>query len=222
MAKPTDQVISCRLLIQAGTAGRFFYGWEMKMNGELTGEEQKSLLALARKALEQYVLSKDIIKIAAEAKLSLRLQEKAACFVTLKIGESLRGCIGSIYAELPLYQEVIRRTTDAAAHDPRFAQVQSAEVERICITISVLSPLQAIDSYQEFIPRKHGIILSKENHRAVYLPQVAEEQGWSREQTLKHLALKAGLPADAWKAGCQFQVFSAQIFSENKHSFMDT
>jgi AMMECR1 domain-containing protein len=60
----------------------------------------------------------------------------------------------------------------------------------------------------------HGVILEKNGHRALFLPQVAVEQGWDRETMLDHLARKAGLPTDGWRSGAEFQVFTAQVFGK--------
>jgi AMMECR1 domain-containing protein len=57
-------------------------------------------------------------------------------------------------------------------------------------------------------------VLSKGRHRAVFLPQVAVEQGWDRDTMLDHLARKAGLPTDGWREGATFEVFTAQVFTE--------
>ena len=90
------------------------------------------------------------------------------------------------------------------------------ELKGIAIEISVLTPPQDIPGPEAFQVGKHGIILEKQGKRAVFLPQVAPEQGWNREQTLTHLAQKAGLSADAWRKGTRFWVFEAQVFGEKE------
>ena len=69
-------------------------------------------------------------------------------------------------------------------------------------------------SHNDIVLGKHGVVLSKGNRRAVYLPQVAPEQNWTLEETLNHLSLKARLPADAWREGARFNVFEADVFGE--------
>jgi len=144
--------------------------------------------------------------------LSADLQRPSGAFVTLKKQGELRGCIGSIQPEAPLYQAVIVGAVKAAHYDPRFKPVQADEVDQLEIAVSVLSHPQTITSYEAFEVGKQGIILEKEGRRAVYLPEVAIEQGWNREQTLSHLAKKAGLPPDAWKENVKLQVFTAQSY----------
>ncbi|MFO7907158.1 MAG: AMMECR1 domain-containing protein [Pirellulaceae bacterium] len=97
---------------------------------------------------------------------------------------------------------------------PRFAPLSNTELPKIDIEISVLTPARPIASPDEFIPGRHGIILKKGISKAVFLPQVATEQGWDRETTLTHLALKAGLGPNEWRRGAEFEVFEAIVFSE--------
>lgn len=146
--------------------------------------------------------------------LSADLQKTSGAFVTLKKHGQLRGCIGSIRATAPLYKSVIINAVRAAHYDSRFNPVQPDELSQLEIEVSVLSQPQPIASYKEFEVGKHGIILNKEGRGAVFLPEVAVEQGWNREQTLSHLAKKAGLPSDAWKKGAAFQVFTTQSYTE--------
>ncbi|MEW6681246.1 MAG: AmmeMemoRadiSam system protein A, partial [bacterium] len=139
----------------------------------------------------------------------------SGAFVTLHTKEGiLRGCIGYILPHKPLYQAIIDNAISAAVHDYRFPQVSYGELSSLKIEISVLTPPKKIGTYTEIILGKHGVVLSKEGCSAVFLPQVALEQGWTREETLTHLSLKAGLPPDAWKKDCQFEVFEAEVFSE--------
>ncbi len=182
----------------------------------LSHEEEMYLLKLARQTLVKYVTEKKVMEIEDLSQVSPQLQKQGSCFVTYHEDGELRGCIGSIFPTQPLYADVIEHAIDAAVHDPRFEPVMSKELSRIHIEISVLSIPQDIPSYMDFIPGEHGIILSKQGRKAVFLPQVAPEQGWDREQTLRHLSLKAGLPPNAWQSGTKFQIFTAQVFSEPK------
>jgi AmmeMemoRadiSam system protein B/AmmeMemoRadiSam system protein A len=137
------------------------------------------------------------------------LKEKAGAFVTLKRRGHLRGCIGYIFPRKPLFQAVLENGYNAARTDPRFLPVAPEELHDLSLEISVLSRPRPIDSYEDFLVGEQGVILRKEGHQAVYLPQVALEQGWSREDTLAHLARKAGLPMDGWREGAEFAVFTA-------------
>ncbi|MFC1851130.1 AmmeMemoRadiSam system protein A [candidate division CSSED10-310 bacterium] len=178
----------------------------------LRHEVGAELLRIARQTLHQYVLQK---KIPAPTKTEAPYTTPGAVFVTLKINNRLRGCIGHIYPVEPLEQAVISNAINAASQDPRFPPVKSEELKLITIEISALTKPRKIDSLKEFIIGRHGIILKKGYHQAVYLPQVASEQGWDKATTLSHLSRKAGLTSNAWRKGTDFFVFEAQIFHEN-------
>ena len=137
-------------------------------------------------------------------------------FVTLHKNGVLRGCIGYIEPIAPLFKSIMDNAESAALRDRRFKAVTSSELEEIEIEISVLTKPVAIDSYQKIELGTHGIILKKSWHRAVYLPQVATEQGWNRDEMLGHLCRKAGLSETAWKDGASFYTFQAQVFSESR------
>jgi hypothetical protein len=141
--------------------------------------------------------------------LPKRLKAPSGAFVTLKEDGQLRGCIGYILPRKPLYEAVLENGVNAARNDPRFMPVRPGELSDLEIEVSVLSVPRSIASYDQFAVGEEGVILSKDGHRAVFLPEVATEQGWTREQTLSHLARKAGLPADAWREGAGFQVFTS-------------
>ncbi len=140
------------------------------------------------------------------------LLENRGAFVTLTQNRMLRGCIGYIEGIKPLMQAVVENAASAAVGDPRFRPVTPEEIPTLDLEISVLSPLQSVPGPSDIIVGTHGILLDKDGRRSVFLPQVAGEQGWDLETTLTHLALKAGLPADAWRDGAQFQVFTALVF----------
>jgi hypothetical protein len=140
------------------------------------------------------------------------LKERAGAFVTLRRNGSLRGCIGTIGPRQPLYQAVLENGINAAMNDWRFRPVGPDELRELEVEVSVLSPPAPIVSIEEFRVGEHGIILEKDGRRAVFLPEVALEQGWSREETLSRLARKAGLEADAWTDGARFEVFTSRKY----------
>jgi uncharacterized protein (TIGR00296 family) len=107
---------------------------------------------------------------------------------------------------------------EAAVGDPRFPPVELSEVKDISIEISVLSPLERVDSAEKIQLGTHGVLIRKGYRSGVYLPQVATETGWSKEEFLSSLcAHKAGLAADAWKdPATEVYIFSAEIFSEKE------
>lgn len=138
-----------------------------------------------------------------------RLQEHTGAFVTLKREGRLRGCIGYILPRKPLYQAILENGFNAARIDRRFIPVSPDELDGLEVEVSVLSPPRPIDSPDELVVGEHGVILRKDGHEAVFLPEVAAEQGWTRDDTLSHLARKAGLPEDGWREGASFEVFTS-------------
>ncbi len=136
-----------------------------------------------------------------------------ATFVTLHKQGRLRGCIGTLAPEAPLYRSVHDNAIGAALHDPRFPPVSPPELPRLRVDVSILGPIRPVPDPSAFKIGEHGIILEKGFHRAVYLPEVAVEQGWTVEETLCSLSLKAGLPPDGWRAGASFSAFASVVLS---------
>jgi AmmeMemoRadiSam system protein B/AmmeMemoRadiSam system protein A len=155
--------------------------------------------------------SKDIGEVV--ERLPKRLREPSGAFVTLKRGGHLRGCIGYILPRKPLFQAVLENGFNAARNDQRFLPVTPDELSDLEVEVSVLSTPRPIESYDQLVVGEQGVILSKDGHQAVFLPEVAPEQGWTREDTLSHLARKAGLPVDAWREGASFEVFTSTKYA---------
>jgi len=176
----------------------------------LTDEEKNTLLKIARDTLTLHVKGKSKPELK-NYNLSERLKEKAGAFVTLHKNGQLRGCIGYIEGVAPLAETVRENACNASTEDPRFPSVTPSELKDIDIEVSVMSPLRKIDSPEEVIVGKHGVILKKGWRQGVFLPQVATEQKWDRETFLKHLGLKAGLDMNAYKDAELF-IFTAEIF----------
>ena len=130
-----------------------------------------------------------------------RLAEPGACFVTLKEGGDLRGCIGNIEAFEPLGENLIRNAINASQSDPRFPPLEPEELRETVIEVSILTLPEPIADPLKFELGVDGIILRQGGRGAVFLPQVAPEQGWDQRTTLEYLSRKAGLPADGWRPG---------------------
>lgn len=181
----------------------------------LNAIEKVCLLKLARRTIQAILNGKSIDAIEMpESELTEIILEKRGVFVSLHEEHELRGCIGYIQPLMPLWQAVIENARNAAFRDPRFTPLGVSELAGVHLEISVLTPPEVINDVSEFRIGIDGIILKKDVHQAVFLPQVAHEQGWDRETTLKHLSLKAGLDADAWREGASFETFQAEVFSE--------
>jgi AmmeMemoRadiSam system protein A len=131
--------------------------------------------------------------------------------VTLTRHGTLRGCIGYIEGIKPLVEAVVDNGAAAATADPRFPAVSADELPEIRVEVSALTPLCDVDGPDAIVIGRHGIVLEHAGRRAVFLPQVAPDQGWDLPTTLTQLALKAGLAPDAWRQDCRFQVFEAEI-----------
>lgn len=144
------------------------------------------------------------------------LQEWRGLFVTLRTKDGrLRGCMGRVTPDKSLINLLPEVSRLAAFGDPRFNPVSCNELGDLHIEVSILSTPRPISSYEEIILGKHGIILSAHGKVALFLPNVALEQGWDLATTLSELAQKAGLPHDAWQTeAARFQVFDALDFKE--------
>lgn len=179
----------------------------------LTEQERKTLLSLARSTVEAHLQRAPLPE---PPSVTPHLQTPCGCFVTFKIDGNLRGCIGTFTSDAPLYRTVQEMAISAATRDPRFYPMKKGDLDRATVEISVLSPLERIESPDLIEVGKHGIYLEKGLNRGVLLPQVATEYGWDRETFLRHTCLKAGLPDDAWKEGCALFVFTAEVFGEEE------
>jgi AmmeMemoRadiSam system protein B/AmmeMemoRadiSam system protein A len=181
----------------------------------LSRQDRAGLLALAR-ATVKFTLEKGRKPSPAELGVEITpgMERVMGAFVTLKIKGQLRGCIGEITPVRPLYQAVMARAVDAALHDPRFRPVERQEFEALEFEISALTPSHPVASYRDIVLGRDGMVLHKNGHSAVFLPQVAPEQGWTLEQTLSELAVKAGLGPNDWRQGASFDVFQAIVFGE--------
>lgn len=180
----------------------------------LTLAQKKRLLEIARRTMEEYVRTGKILEFPEQ---DPRLMSEEGVFVTVHKQGRLRGCIGNILGRGPLHQTVRDMAISAAAKDPRFDPVQPGEFKDIDIEVSVLSKPRMVQSVDEIVLGKHGVILSQSpGHQGVFLPQVATETGWSKEEFLGQLcAQKAGLAPDAWQdPRTKIEIFTAQVFGE--------
>ena len=178
----------------------------------LTVQEKKELLRIARITIENHVSGK---KIPEFTPLTDRLKEKYGVFVTLKKNGELRGCIGYIQGIEPLYHAVSNMAIAASTEDPRFPKVTPNELKFITIEITVMTPLKKINDIKEIQVGKHGLVIKQGYNQGLLLPQVATEQGWDRESFLKHTCWKAGLQENAWKEkDTEIYIFSGTIFKE--------
>jgi pyruvate formate lyase activating enzyme len=188
---------------------------EKDMEELLNAKERKRLLQIARETLRAYVDNGEKLVINEDNPV---LNKEMGAFVTLHKNGRLRGCIGNIIGKGPLYQTISDMAVQAGTQDSRFSPVNLKELEDIDIEISVLSSLKKIDNPDEIIMGKHGVLIKSGFKSGVYLPQVAVETGWNREEFMDSLCMhKAGIPRDSWKnKECDIYIFSTEVFGEKE------
>ncbi|HET7732669.1 MAG TPA: AmmeMemoRadiSam system protein B [Paludibacter sp.] len=178
---------------------------------QLSVSDKEMLLDIARKTIEDHChhQKKSDLKT---YQFSETLETKCGAFVSLHKKGALRGCIGLISSDMPLYKVIQEMTISACANDHRFRPVEAEELPDIDIEISVLSPLRKIEDISEIELGKHGILIEKYHRTGLFLPQVATETGWTKEEFLGHCARdKAGLDWDEWKSA-NIHIFTATVF----------
>jgi len=180
----------------------------------LNAEQKKALLCVAREAVNAAVNGHDYTPTTDDAVL----QRPAAAFVTLHNRGALRGCIGTVGAELPLFQAVAEMAREAALNDFRFNSVSPREAADLHIEISVLTPAEPVRDLADIEVGVHGLIVEQGPRRGLLLPQVATEWGWDRDEFLDHTCLKAGLPREAWRRGARVLCFGAEVFGEDEEA----
>jgi AmmeMemoRadiSam system protein A len=181
---------------------------------DLSPQEQGELLKIAREAIVQGLEGN---RYAPRESAYSRLLERRGAFVTLHKDGRLRGCIGRFQPNIPLCLTVAQMAQAAAFSDSRFPPLSSEELEEIEVEISVLSPLKEVSSIDEIQLGKHGIWITRGDRSGCFLPQVATETGWSKQEFLEHCCQdKAFLPKDAYlDENTHIYIFTAQVFHED-------
>lgn len=179
----------------------------------LNNQQREVLLKLARESIAVYLKTGHKLEV---NPLDPALNQNRGAFVTLNKHGQLRGCIGNLIATQPLYLTIKDMAVESAVGDPRFPALTLAELKDVEIEISVLSEMERVNSADKIELGKHGVMVKKGRQSGVFLPQVATETGWTKEEFLSQLcAQKAGLPADAWKdKDTELYIFTADVFSE--------
>ena len=194
-----------------GYGAAMFWRWQPP---ELDAAQQSELLAIARQSIEDYVASGK--EPAFEPLADPALNRLLGAFVTLMLEDELRGCIGHMQGDAPLYQTVAQAAVDAAIHDPRFPPLPVVDLQDVEIEVSVLSPFKRVrDVYDEsdIEVGRHGLYLLYGQQRGVLLPQVPVDEGWDRAEFLEQICVKSGLPPGCWEQATLY-TFTAQVFGE--------
>jgi len=183
-------------------------------------KDKEYLLKIARRAIQKYFQDEGVFQVEKD-ELPQSLKEKKGTFVTLWKNNELRGCIGDLESEKPIYQSVIDNCLASALLDSRFTALKGDELNDIKIEISILSELKKLpnftdyDSFLKYLNKyKPGLLIKKGAHQATFLPQVWEDLS-SAELFISHLCEKAGLEKDEWKRmDLEIYQYSAEVFKE--------
>ena len=177
----------------------------------LSDADKKALKEIAFNSIRDSLDGKPIAQPIINSKL-LILNSKCGAFVSLHKHGHLRGCIGHFGEDYPLHEIVAEMARAAAFEDPRFMPVTRDELDDLDIEISVLTPMRRIQSLDEFELHRHGIYIRKGYHSGTFLPQVADEVNWTKEEFVGHCSQdKAGLGWDGWK-DAELYVYEAIVF----------
>lgn len=197
---------------------------DIGVHNRLDLQHGDTLLRLARKTIAEKLgctVDPETVDGLADVLQDAVFRRCHGTFVTLKIDDHLRGCIGNLTALEPLKENIPRNAINAAFKDPRFSPLSSDEFERVEIEVSILTepqPLEYADSRDllgRLRPDIDGVILSEGAASATFLPQVWEQLP-SAKDFLSHLCLKAGLPGDAWeKDRLEISTYQVQYFEEH-------
>lgn len=185
------------------------------MSIEIEEPGRVAMLATAREAIESRLSHREPVWPDCGSTGELQL----GAFVTLHATRSdgrrvLRGCIGRMRSDAPLVTVIRSMAVAAAFEDPRFPRVTANELQAIDVEISVLSRFEPCTP-DEVMPGMHGVYLVSGFSSGVFLPQVATEQGWNREELLEQLCVKAGLGSGAYRSPeASLFCFTATVFGE--------
>ena len=190
----------------------------------LTDEEKQMLKKIAYESIKDSLDGKRIAIANSSTKdrsvashsslftLHSSLKEKCGAFVSLHKHGHLRGCIGHFGEDRPLYEIVAEMARAAAFEDPRFQPLRREELDDVDIEISVLTPMRRIQSLDEFELHRHGIYIRKGYRSGTFLPQVADDVNWTKEEFVGHCSQdKAGLGWDGWR-DAELYVYEAIVF----------
>ena len=175
----------------------------------LSSDEKRMLKNIAYESIKDSLEGKGISR---PSHLTDNLLAKCGAFVSLHKQNRLRGCIGHFGEDVPLHEIVAEMARAAAFEDPRFVPVSHEELDDIDIEISVLTPMRRIQSLDEFEMHRHGIYIRKGYRSGTFLPQVADQVNWTKEEFVSHCAQdKAGLGWEGWR-DAELYVYEAIVF----------
>jgi AmmeMemoRadiSam system protein A len=177
----------------------------------LSESGQSALLRIARNAVRSYLSGQTPVVPEVSAG---ELTEPRAVFVSIHLDQRLRGCIGNLRPDGPLFRVAADCAVAAAVADPRFVPLMSSELTSVTFEISVLSAPERVSQPHEIEIGKHGVIVQKGQYQGLLLPQVASQYNWDTERFLSETCRKAGLRPEEWRQGSTIHRFTAHVFSE--------
>jgi len=183
----------------------------------LSADERRRLIEHARDAVTTRIAGRRDAHGAGDEPAATALASPGAAFVTIHVGGSLRGCIGTSERQGSLWRVVGEMASAAASRDPRFPPIAARDLPTMTVEISVLSPDVIIHKPEEIVIGRHGLDIRRGGARGLLLPQVAVEHGFDREKFLAATCRKAGLPSDAWQdEATEIRVFEAEVFGDDE------
>lgn len=177
----------------------------------MTDHERCQLLHVARGALTDHLTGQRPAGMRRDGPA-----RHAPAFVSLHVRGELRGCIGRIESDTPLWQVIAECARAAASEDPRFSPLAAAELPDVEIEISILGPFEPVESPEEIEIGRHGLLVEQGARRGLLLPQVATEWRWTPRTLVEQTCRKAGLPPDSWQQGAVLWRFEAEVFGETE------
>ena len=174
--------------------------------------DQQRLLKFARRCLEARVRREPAPPVERGGCLDLPM----GAFVSIHCEGDLRGCLGRLETDRPLGEVVAHLAAVVSDSDPRFPPLAEAELTRVDIEISALTPECEVADVATIVVGRHGLIVELGHKRGLLLPQVATEYAWDRDTFLDHTCIKAGLAPGAWRSGARIFTFEAQVFGEHE------
>jgi uncharacterized protein len=182
---------------------------------DITLEEKKYLLKTARTVIISQFTKESVPEPDYDEHPIFK--SKSGAFVTLTERGRLRGCIGYIISNEPLFETICDAAVQASQNDPRFPSVRQSEIKNLSIEISVLSEPFPLSSYEEIEIGKHGLIMTEKGRRGLLLPQVPIEHHMNKDQYMDAICQKTGFPAGYWKTKqLVLEAFTATVFSEEE------
>ncbi len=155
--------------------GRHFkeiYEEKARMHTRRCREQEDAYVRLARRTIESYVYTGNIISLPEKLPREM-LRQRAGVFVSIKKEGRLRGCIGTLQATQPsVAEEIVHNAISASVNDPRFSPVEQEELDRLTISVDILGEMEKISSADALDVKRYGVVVTKGPKRGLLLPNL--------------------------------------------------